>query len=91
MAVRPAQARVAQAGDEFPSGDGNGSEGDGGIADLGRQVVVVALEAAPRDPEGRGDLMELVVRRVTHQVTPQAAAMRPDGGIDQDGHAPILP
>jgi len=51
-----------------------------------RDVVVIALEAATRDPRPIGERVQLVVRLVAHEVAPHPAAPAPQRVVDQDRH-----
>src|SRR5690606_19312505 len=57
---------------------------DQGAAVLLRDVVVVALEPAPRDPVGVGEGVQLVERLVTDQVAPASPPVPPACLVDQD-------
>lgn len=81
-----AQAGRPQPGDQLAAADGAGSECDGSIAHLGRQVVVVALECPAWDAQCRGEGMQLVVRRVADQMAPKPVTKRPDGFVHEHGH-----
>jgi hypothetical protein len=66
------------------------ASGDETVVRLVRHVVVVAVEAATRDPVGGGERVELGEIRVAHQVRPQAAMRRPARIVDEDGHPAII-
>ena len=86
-----AKSRGPQPGDELAALDRLGAECYGPVAQLVRQVVVVTLEALPWDTEQGSHLVQLVVGHVAHQVAPEPASEGPDGRVDQDRHAQIVP
>ena len=53
-------------------------------------VVVIALERSPRDSHPLGKVVQLVVRRIAHEVTPFAALEPPPSLVHQDRHGHIL-
>jgi hypothetical protein len=63
-----------------------GAEGDGLVAMVGGQVVVVVVERARRQAEPRREGVEFRVARVAHQVSEAASAPLPDRGVDEHGH-----
>src|SRR6185312_7533870 len=51
-----------------------------------RHVVVVEVEAAPRQSRRRGEGVQLVERGVAHHMGPEGAVCWPDRLVDQHGH-----
>src|SRR6185437_1148287 len=47
-----------------------------------RYVVMVPIEAAPRDAQQLGERVQFDIRDVAHQVRPETAAGRPAGGVN---------
>ena len=64
-----------------------GTAGDQRRPELLGHVVVVALEAAPRDVVGDGESVQLVERLVADEVAPAPPAEPPSRLVDQDRHA----
>ena len=62
------------------------AEGDGSLAVVGGDVVVIALEPAALQAQPRTELVQLVVALVAHQVRPAAIAPWPHGRIHEHGH-----
>ena len=88
---RETQAGGAEAAHELAALDLDRSGGDQLGAILLRDVVVVTLEPSSWDAGAIGELVEFVVRRVTHQMTPFLAAPPPARFVDQDRHPVTLP
>lgn len=63
-----------------------GTERDGTLADLGWDVVVVALEPGTTESEMISERVQLLVAAVTHEMCPDVTTPPPDRGVDQDGH-----
>ena len=90
FALRYAQSGLLKAAQEFASSHGHRAlRHEVRDAVLGH-VVVVVVEAAPRDPRRCREGVELFVGLVADQVRPDGAMGGPDGRIDEDGHVVIV-
>ena len=85
-----AQTGSREAPDQLAGGHRQGSRGDDVRAPLLGDVVVVAIEASPRDSCAFGKGVQLRERDITDEVAPQPPAARPRSRVDQDRHRPIV-
>lgn len=83
------QARLTQSADQFTRWGRYRTGLDHAGVILGRDVVVVAVEALARDSLRGGEGMQLVEALVAHEVGPHATVCLPDGLVDAHGHQPI--
>jgi hypothetical protein len=86
-----AQPGGAQARQEHPGVDQLGTRGHGGGEQAFGDVVVIALETPSRDPECLGELVQLVVAHVAHEVRPPLTSEPPAGRVNQDRHPVSVP
>jgi hypothetical protein len=63
-----------------------GAEGDGLVAMVAGQVVVVVVERPAREAEPRGEGVEFRVAGIADQVGEAASAPLPDRGVHEHGH-----
>lgn len=79
-----------EAPDQLAGGHRHGPRGDDVRAPLLGDVVVVAIEASPRDSCAFGKGVQLRERDITDEVAPQPPAARPRSRVDKDRHRPIV-
>src|SRR5690606_39257046 len=82
--LRAAQTGPGQPRDQLLGRDRDGTGGEGGLVVIGGQVVVVAVEGDPRDPEPLGEGVQLLVGGVADQVRPPASPRRDRRRVDED-------
>jgi hypothetical protein len=85
-----AQTRSREAPDQLAGRHRQGPRGDDVRAPLLGDVVVVAIEASPRDSCAFGKGVQLRERDIADEVAPQPPASRPRSRVDKDRHRPIV-
>jgi predicted metal-dependent HD superfamily phosphohydrolase len=78
------QAGGAQARHDLAARHRLGAQGDGAVASLLVEVVVVAVESAAGDAEPSGEGVELVEALVRHEMAPPPAPPEPPAFVDEN-------
>ena len=82
------EAGGLQAPEQFTATHGLRAKVERPVPDLGRHVVVVALEGHAPQPQAGGEGMQLFVAGIAHEMGPTTAPPGPDRLVDKDRHAP---